>query len=542
MGLALRQLGGQSERSSYESLSQLSYSELKGNLGAAVLMAESNPLDNQSDGPGERMEPLRAYTKAHPDDAGALAVLCQLSTSGIRGHWMPDPKVKPIVHADKWRTNALRALEEAQAGAKLEPTNWYFRLCEAHFLLALGRKDEISKVLDAAPLPTRYDDHVSEEVEAINGYLDSGFWKGTAIERMSRMAGLLFPHFSGFREVAKGELAYTNRDPKVRARWMRIGVTLFDDSDTLIGLLVGKAVTAIGANEQESLDKSIPAAQRGPQLVSMFDRFLSTYADELTNDESDRIGHVLNTKFDSELTSDADVARGVLLTPPTFAILCGSLLALVGATLTLIPFRVPTKHWWISPLAIGLASASFALLATKAPVAQSLPMTMALFSDVEDNRDQMIQIGFIVVIGLMASMAAFFNDQSSHRAQTVPSIVVLTILAALIPALVMPCLFVCFALAAVTDSGQFNRPVTVAALIISAIAWQFMGLGMGGTVVWILTALVWGVFAEKRDHFSLTAAVAVLGLVVAGFSSVRIDHLMNGGQWNDDKAIQSMRI
>jgi hypothetical protein len=151
--------------------------------------------------------------------------------------------------------NALSAfLDAADDGMRLDPENGYFAAMKAMALFANYQDKEGLKLLHTAAVSPAWDDYALLEAEAR--------WRAVqkkpgsnCVSRTMIMASRLFPHFSRIRAMArlsdmlasKAEAAGdTARSLEIRHDTMLLGVNMRRHSHSVIGVLVGLAITKTG--------------------------------------------------------------------------------------------------------------------------------------------------------------------------------------------------------------------------------------------------------------------------------------------------------
>jgi hypothetical protein len=146
------------------------------------------------------------------------------------------------------------ALDAATRGEKLDPTNAYFSTMRSFALLAEHRDTESFAALSDAAAKPHWNDYTSEEPVARWALLNASEGNTGAIARTAISASNLFPHFARLRDMARvvvslaimrEQVGDTEGGFALRQSLARVGATMRSDSPSLIGTLVGAAITPI---------------------------------------------------------------------------------------------------------------------------------------------------------------------------------------------------------------------------------------------------------------------------------------------------------
>ncbi|HEX5322899.1 MAG TPA: hypothetical protein VFW40_03875 [Capsulimonadaceae bacterium] len=219
--------------------------------------------DNSAQVGDSRIAALRGLESRFGDNPSLYANILRFSTmdelrTGNRPEDMLLEGQKPIIypHEEKSSPQVLAAYDQdAATGERLEPENAYFPLMRAIGLFAQDKDEEaISEVLRAGS-DTKFDDYCPDQIEGEWKLNEEVIGGKLALPRLAIAAALLFPHYAKMREVARiaaykaillEQAGQTEKGLAIRNALMRTGSLMRVQSHSIIGSLVGIAITAIG--------------------------------------------------------------------------------------------------------------------------------------------------------------------------------------------------------------------------------------------------------------------------------------------------------
>jgi|GEM_PF-3160065 hypothetical protein len=224
----------------------------------------------------DRIRAVRDLCRDFPNEPAAHAALLRVATGGGRksgmvrvGHQEDQDRVTELRegHAPLNRsqpssepdaTELVRAfLASAEAGERLAPDNAFFPAMRTVGLFARGSDAEAMDALQRAAAKPVWDEYIPEEAVARWALLVKarGSEVGTVV-RLADSSAIVFPHYAQLRGAARvatgkavtAELAGRGAEGiATRQAVARLGAKMRSDASTLIGSLVGQAMTRIAA-------------------------------------------------------------------------------------------------------------------------------------------------------------------------------------------------------------------------------------------------------------------------------------------------------
>lgn len=146
---------------------------------------------------------------------------------------------------------------DAVAGERLDPQNGFFPLMRAAGLLAAHRDRDALEAVQRASRKARWNDYAAEEVRSVWKAREALNGRETALRKTVVLAAVLFPHYARMRQVARVAVYEAIEAEKagkveeglaIRMALARCGDRMRAQSPTLIGSLVGIAITAISTS------------------------------------------------------------------------------------------------------------------------------------------------------------------------------------------------------------------------------------------------------------------------------------------------------
>ncbi len=186
----------------------------------------------------QRNEALEQYTKEHPADPMALAVMARMAC--MMGARSPDNPDKEDDVAKKKGDLLLTVGRDASVkGEALEPNNAFFPLMRASFDVELNRLDDLSAALASAAAKPSFDSHVIDESQEMEKALILAKGYRGELVRMGTDATLMFPELSHVKSMAR----YLNRHGSLQQKrdLIQTEYTISRDGETAISFLVAIA-------------------------------------------------------------------------------------------------------------------------------------------------------------------------------------------------------------------------------------------------------------------------------------------------------------
>lgn len=238
-----------------------------GDYGIQVAAAIHSPPD----GPGPRsvrqVRALERLASIFPGRPALYAHMIRFATQDQillhrREEYALRGSAPPVAPAER-RPSAADFAEfdrNASAGGRLDPNNAYFPMMRAVGFFSTHRDVDAIVAIERAAQKPVWNDYTSDEEMATNRLYTACFGQQSAMDRTIADVMLPIPHFADFRAAARVAAWYAmrlemtgHRDAGIGLRMalMRCGSLMRVQSSTLIGSLVGIAITRIAASRPD---------------------------------------------------------------------------------------------------------------------------------------------------------------------------------------------------------------------------------------------------------------------------------------------------
>ncbi|HVK02119.1 MAG TPA: hypothetical protein VM490_01470 [Armatimonadaceae bacterium] len=249
---------------------------------------------SQSD--GERAKSLRDLCARFPGEPAAHAALLRLATqngdqSVAVGHVEDqDALAPPRNSANRAPANPAPAAKSpsadilasfdgaAEAGERLDPDNAYFPAMRAVGYFAAGRDADAVAALERAGRCSHWNEYISEEMRGRWDLAHAAYGSETgSLARMATAFSTLFPHYAQLRAAARVATVRAMRAEAagdaaggiaIRKSVARLGATMRVQASSLIGSLVGQAITGVAAERPGGS----PAVASSPEKAERTER------------------------------------------------------------------------------------------------------------------------------------------------------------------------------------------------------------------------------------------------------------------------------
>ncbi len=193
--------------------------------------------NNQASLGKEAIAPLEDYVRAHPDDLKAKAHLLRFSLSINNLEQVRD---KALLGAQAERMAIL-----AHQAGESDPSNWYWREREIHFLTVLNRTSEAEKVFSKSPFPTMFDDFVDDEVRCKEALYESTYIDFPSGCIFPIWAGTIYPHYAALFQI--DQIAQKSKNPiPIRVAEIHAGMAMVRSCPTSISAFAGSRLVRAG--------------------------------------------------------------------------------------------------------------------------------------------------------------------------------------------------------------------------------------------------------------------------------------------------------
>lgn len=218
---------------------------------------------------------LNGVAARFPDQPAIYAALIRYDVSGdlyrpegdLLSGKAPQPEDKRRNTISSEQLQAV--VQAAEQGEKLDPDNAYFPFMRAWGLFAMQRDSEALDAVLRAGAKSRWEDYATEEVRARWRLEREAFGERGAWSKFVILSETPYPHDAKIRQAARivaykaveaEQAGRTEEGFALRHALMHTGSLMRVQSRTMIGSLVGIAITAIGA----SRPGGAPAIKRPP--------------------------------------------------------------------------------------------------------------------------------------------------------------------------------------------------------------------------------------------------------------------------------------
>jgi len=204
---------------------------------------------------------LRALTQRSPDSpvlyANLLREECRRLHAARPENYLlqNQPVPSDVSHSPPPTPEELAAYDqEAAAGERVDPANAYFPLMRAFGLFAAHRDAEALAAVKRASVKPRWNEYLTEDVEAKWDLHTEAFGDPGALPQAVLWSGEMLPEYQRLRETAriavyqavlKEQAGHREEGYQLREALRRCGDIMRVQSTTLIGSLVGIAISAI---------------------------------------------------------------------------------------------------------------------------------------------------------------------------------------------------------------------------------------------------------------------------------------------------------
>jgi len=196
------------------------------------------------------------------------------------------PPPQPLTRQEINRIRRL--LDQAIAGERSDPDNAFFPAVRANLLFALRRDEEALNALKQAAQQPKWDDYAQVEPQSRTKVKHQAFTEKSAIFDLSDYTITLFPHYARMRSMARLVVYHATQLEKagdlkggmeLRIALARYGSLMRSQSRTLIGSLVGAALTSIattqpGGQSPIALSSGSPSEERAEERRQRFFTYL----------------------------------------------------------------------------------------------------------------------------------------------------------------------------------------------------------------------------------------------------------------------------
>jgi hypothetical protein len=231
-------------------------------MACAIRYGTDTAASGEEGKPPSFLEHLRPLESRFPDSPSLYANLLRFDTQGtimlhrvesdllngdpVRTHYGSNPKPEQLAEYDRW----------AAEGERLEPDNAYFPFMRAVGLYAARRDDEALAAIRRAAGRSQWEEHYQDETEGMWRLVEGAYGDRSAISRLAVAAAVLFPHYAALRTAARvatyravlaEKEGHAEEGLEIRRDLMRLGGLMRARSRSLIGSLVGMAITDVAA-------------------------------------------------------------------------------------------------------------------------------------------------------------------------------------------------------------------------------------------------------------------------------------------------------
>ncbi len=199
-----------------------------------IAYRNSGPLSKPED-VERRIHELYQYCETHPEDLAAKGHLLRLGVQAPSTA-IAAPAFLPLVE---------KLLVIANATAKADPSNWYWRDRVVHFSSVLGKRQDGLQKFVAKPFPTLYEDYTGDEEAARNAAMRAMNRNLPKAILVPEWAGILFPHFMS-AAVYLDEVRKDTKNSALRAATIECGKCMMHSKDSWIGKIIGLRMVKTG--------------------------------------------------------------------------------------------------------------------------------------------------------------------------------------------------------------------------------------------------------------------------------------------------------
>lgn len=330
------------------------------------------PAGSNTEALSWRMNAINAALDS--EDLVLMGVAARLSSLGppyeIRVSVPPDEKRLKLIEL---RTHLLNQ------GTALDPDNAFWWMEKAATAAILGKDTDAENYLIRAHKCDRFVDFGWDELDVRRSVSKELIGVSTQESESRAASAILFPHFASHRATARRLIAGRPLEETARLRLSlaRLGLLVSDDSQTMIGQLVGLSLARLSLTKPSSVDSG--SSTKGFVTTEEFEQVLIRLG--LEDDRSWRVIDP-NARFDASGSLPEDISP-ILQYGPTMGytstwrgLLCGILMGL-GLWLA----RRWADSGWLSLIRPGLATASIAgIIITFGTPANSMLVVVAVLS------------------------------------------------------------------------------------------------------------------------------------------------------------------